>query len=107
MNDYMMTAACYKDMLKRGKIDKGTGEKNIRIYEFLAACDGDDICRLVDSGAFNNIIKAFIETAVKDAKLDEEIGEKVLSQLHYIFDEKTAKEVLEIKEKQQWEEITL
>lgn len=58
-------------------------------------------------GAFNDIIKAFIETAVKDAKLDEDIGENILSQLHYIFDEKTAKEVLEIKEKQQWEEITL
>lgn len=107
MDDYMMTGQCYKDMVKRGQIDKETGEKNIRIYEFLAACDNDDLCRLVDSGAFNGIIEAFIETAVKDAKLDEEIGENILSQLHYIFDEKTAKEVLEIKEKQQWEEITL
>lgn len=46
MNGYMMMGQCYKDMVKRGKIDKETGEKNIRIYEFLANCDSDDICRL-------------------------------------------------------------
>lgn len=95
MNDYMMIADSYRDMAKKGRIDEDIAEKNVRIYEFLATCGSDDICRMVDSAAFNDVIKAFVKTAVKDAGIDENIGGKILNQLRYIFDEKTAKEVLE------------
>ena len=80
---------------EKGKVDKEDAEKEIRIYEFLSTCDSDDICRMVDSTAFNEIIRAYLKMAVKTADIDEDIQEKVINQLRWIFDEKQAKEVLE------------
>ena len=50
---------------------------------------------MVDSSAFNDIIRAFVEMAVKNADIDEDAREKVVGQLRWLFDEKMAKEVLE------------
>lgn len=94
MNGYTMMADNYRHLMEQGKIDKKTAEKEIRIYDFLATCDSDDICRMVDSSAFNDIIRAFLKMAVKNADIDEEAQDKVLAQLRWIFDEKQAKEVL-------------
>ena len=55
----------------------------------------DDKCRLVDSGAFNDIIRAFLKMAVTNADIGEEAQTKVLEQLRWIFDEKQAKEIME------------
>ena len=82
MNGYEIMAASYRQMVKQGRIDKETADKEIRIYDFLATCDTEDICRMVDSSAFNDIIKAFVETAVKNADIDEDAGKKVVAQLH-------------------------
>lgn len=49
----------------------------------------------VDSSAFNDIIRAFVEMAVKNADIDEDSRNKVVGQLRWLFDEKMAKEVLE------------
>ncbi len=81
--------------MNEGKIDKGIAEKSIRIYEFLGTCDIDDLCRMVDSSAFNDIIRAFLKMAVENAGINEKAKEKVIGQLFWIFDEKTAKEVWE------------
>lgn len=94
MNGYEIMAASYRQMVKQGRIDKETADKEIRIYDFLATCDIEDICRMVDSSAFNDIIKAFVETAVKNAILTR-MQEKVVAQLCYLFDEKTARQVLD------------
>lgn len=85
----------YKKLMDKGKLDKEDAEKEIRIYEFLSTCDIDDICRIVDSTAFNDIIRAYLKMTVKTADIDEEIQEKVMNQLRRIFEEKQAKEVLE------------
>ena len=61
MNGYEIVADSYRQMAKQGRIDKETADKEIRIYDFLATCDTEDICRMVDSSAFNDIIKAFVE----------------------------------------------
>lgn len=95
MNEkYAMMAKSYKHLMEQGKIDKNTAEKEIRVYEFLSACNGDDICRLVNSAAFNAIIRAYLQVALKNADIDEKTQDKVLSQLSWMFDEMTAKEVL-------------
>lgn len=95
MNGYTMMAESYKKLMEQGKIDKETAEKEIRIYEFLATCDIDDFCRMVDSSAFNDIIKAFLKMSVENADIDEKSQDKVKNQLRWIFDEKSAKEVLQ------------
>lgn len=94
MNGYTMMADSYRELMNDGKIDKESAEKSIRIYEFLATCDKDDLCQMVDSSAFNDIIRAFLKMAVVNAELEEEQQDKVLNQIRWIFDEKSAKEVL-------------
>lgn len=94
MNGYTMLAESYKKLMNEGKVEKEVAEKHIRIYEFLATCDIDDLCIMVDSSAFNDIIRAFLKMAVKNADIDEEAQDKLLNQLRWIFDEKQAKEVL-------------
>jgi hypothetical protein len=94
MNKYAMTAESYKVLMERGKIDKTIAEKTIRIYDFLAACDSDDICQLVDSSAFNDIIRAYLQLAIANSSLDEESRDRVTDQLYWLLDTKQAKEVL-------------
>lgn len=50
---------------------------------------------MVDSSAFNDIIRAYLKMAVQSADIDEDTREKVVGQLRWLFDEKTAKQVLE------------
>lgn len=95
MNGYEMMADSYRQLVKQGKIDKEIADMEIRVYDFLATCDSDDLCRMVDSSAFNDIIRAYLKMAVQSADIDEDAREKVVGQLRWLFDEKTAKEVLE------------
>ena len=95
MNGYEMMADSYRQLVKQGKIDKETADREIRVYDFLTTCNSDDLCRMVDSSAFNDIIRAYLKMAVQSADIDEDAREKVVGQLRWLFDEKTAKQVLE------------
>ena len=95
MNGYTLMAESYRKLMNEGKIEKEIAEKEIRIYEFLATCDVDDFCNMVDSSAFNDIIRAFLKMAVDNANIDEKSKGKVISQLRWIFSEKSAKEILQ------------
>ena len=95
MNGFTMMSDSYKKLMEQGKITKEIAEKEIRIYDFLTTCTADDFCRMIDSSAFNDIIRAFVKMAVINADIGEENQEKVTNQLRWIFDEKSAREVLE------------
>ena len=94
MNGYKMIADDYKKMIEDRCVAKEEVEKEIRIYEFLATCDIDDFCIMVDSSAFNDIIRAFLKLVLNNANIDEKARESALNELRWIFDGKSAREVL-------------
>lgn len=94
MNGFSVMADSYRMLVKQGKVTEKQVKRDIEIYDFLATCNNDDFCRMVDSSAFNNIIIAFLKKAVKGAGLDIH-EEKLVVELRYLFDGMTAKEVLQ------------
>lgn len=90
MNGFKIMADSYRKLAEQG-VDV---EKEIKIYDFLSTCDEDDKCIMVDSSAFNDIIRAYVKMAVDNAEIGDKEKEKVLGQLRWIFDEKQASEVL-------------
>ena len=95
MNGYEMMADSYKKAIEQGKMSKEVADPEIRIYEFLSTCSQDDIYRLVNSSAFNDVMKAYMNKAIKNAELKKEDEDRVTNELRYLFDEKTAKEICE------------
>lgn len=95
MNGFKLMADSYIALVKRGELTEDEAKRDIEIYEFLATCNTDDFCRMVDSSAFNDIITAFLTKAVKNAGIDGQSQDKVINQLRWIFDGQTAKEVLQ------------
>jgi len=95
MNTYKMFAESYRLLQEQGKMPKEEAERNIRVYEFLSECEREDLCCLVDSGAFNAVIRAYCEKAMQGAKVDRETRNKVLREMGFLFDETNASEVCE------------
>ena len=95
MNGFKIIADSYRQLMEKGKIEREVAEKEIRVLDFLATCDTDDFCRMVDSAAFNDIIKGYVRLAAENAGIDKKAQQKVVDQCYWIFDMKTAKEVLE------------
>lgn len=99
MNGFKILSDSYKKLLEQGKIDKEEAQKEIRIYDFLGNCEDDDICRLYDSSAFNEITMCYVRRAVKELieedVIDDEQAKAVRNRVSLLFDEKTAKEVLD------------
>lgn len=85
MNGFKMIAETYKKL----------GEtRTAEIYEFISTCNKDDFCKMVDSSAFNDIIKAFLKKAINDAEIDEKSKDSVMNELKYLFNDTSAKDVL-------------
>lgn len=94
MNGFYIMADSYKSIVKRGEITEEQAKRSIEIYEFLATCNQDDFCQMVDSSVFNDIIRAFLKKAINGAELDEKSKDSVMNELRYLFDDLSAKEVL-------------
>ena len=97
MNGYKIMAESYRKFLEQepDKLDKDIAEKSIRAYEYLADCSEEDLCILIDSGAFNNIIGAFLKVTMKNIGLDRKTENRARAELEDIFDMKTCMEVLD------------
>ena len=99
MNGYELMSNSYRKAAEEGKISKGTAEKECRIFDFLATCEEEDICRLFDSSAFNEIAKSYLRIALKELVAEETVTEEqakaVKNRFSLLFDEKQAKDVCE------------
>ena len=95
MNGYEIMSDSYKSLVKRGQLTEEEAAPKIRIYDFLSGCSKADICSLVDSSAFNDIICAYAKQACKDAELTEEQINKVELALIRLLDSASVRKLLE------------
>ena len=98
MNGFKVMADSYRKAAEEGKISKDQAEKDCRIYDFLATCDEDDICKLFDSSAFNDIAKSYMRLAVNElvaeGEIEEDQGRAIRNRFSLLFSEKKASEVI-------------
>lgn len=96
MNGYELMAESYRTAAGNGQIPTDEAEQKARIYDLLASLDDEDLFTMIDSTAFNDIIRAYCRLALKQAGIDDETSDSVMSEFRFIFSEKTAKEVCNI-----------
>ena len=95
MNGYQMIADSYRTLLEREKdIDRASIESKIKALDFLATATEEERLELFNSGAFNEVLKAYTEVTLKNCKLDDDTIRQVMGELNYTLDMMTAKEVL-------------
>ena len=98
MNGYQLMAESYRKAYEENKVFKEEAERKIKVFEFLANCDEEDICNLFDSTAFNDIAVSYLRLAVSELinenVIDEEQGRKIRNRYRLLFDEKRAYEVI-------------
>ena len=97
MDGFKIMSESYRKAAEKGMITKEQADKDCRIYDFLGACDEEDIYTLFDSSAFNEIAKSYMRIAVKElveeGTLEEEQAQAVRNRFSLLFDEKKAAEV--------------
>lgn len=94
MNGYKALADNYRKLATRGMIDQQTAEAEARVLDFLATCDKTDMCRMVNSSAFNDIIRAYMNAALVKAEISKEAQKKVQNEMYNIFDLYSASQIL-------------
>lgn len=63
-NTFRIMANSYRAEMEKGTMSEEEAAPEIRIYDFLATCNEKDFERLVDTGAFNEIMRAYAERAL-------------------------------------------
>ncbi len=94
MKDYKAIADSYKYLVAQGKLTQEQAEAEIKIYNFLASCTEDDLCRLINTGAFNSIMWSYVSEACKDAELAQDDIDNVEASLSHLLDTKMAEEIV-------------
>ena len=99
MNGYQIMSDSYRKAAESGAITKEQADADCRIFDFLATCSDEDICRLFDSSAFNDIAKSYLRLAVKElvgeGTITEDQGQAVRNRFSLLFDEKKAGEIID------------
>lgn len=102
MNGFQLMAAIIRKQIEDGTIKEEAhieeARKEIRVNEFLATCDDDDLCRLFDSAAFNRFALAYLFVTVHELKeegiIDEEQADTIQARYKDQFEDFSAGQVL-------------
>lgn len=95
MNGYKILLESYKEMLNNPNIaNKDSIHAEIKALEPFVDRTEEEINRMFDSGAFNQILKAYCKEAMMNCGLNRDIISKVISDIEYLLDTKRANEIL-------------
>ncbi len=111
MNGYELLSMGYKNILENQKseLDKESVrelESKIKILEFFSECNIKDFCAMVDTSAFNEIIRAYVRFVI-DIPMDNKTIKILNERLRKMFNEVNASKVLKKYNKDYYEEHLL
>lgn len=90
---YMMLADAYKrHMAEEGETEEL--KRKVKIFEFLMDLEEEDIETLFDSGAFNEIAKAYTKKALDNTGQTLENRNAIVKELKFLFENRSASEIL-------------
>lgn len=94
MNGFQLLADSYRKLKAQcpGE-DNSDVDRQIKTLDFLAGCDDAEIYCLFDSGAFNDVLKAYCEKALLNCGIDEEDRRNVMREIRLLLSEKTASDI--------------
>ncbi|PBG46547.1 hypothetical protein BGU93_18560 [Clostridioides difficile] len=87
-------ADSYRKLVEAGELDKEVADKEIRIYDFLATCDSDDLCRMVVSSAFHDVLRAYLKQSVPPADIHVDASATEVCQPRSQFADTTTREAV-------------
>lgn len=95
MKTYEIVLRNYEQLIEQGKVKREEIQRELVVYDFLSKCSEDDLCIMVDSGAFDEFIKSYCLQALCNAELDLTTSGKLMRELHFALDTVRARELFE------------
>lgn len=98
MNGYEMTANSYREVIeKKGdtlpkEVVKHL-EQEIKVFDIMAKLNDKEIRMLFDTGAFNEIVKAYCKKAMEMHEMSKDEMSDIIGNLGYLFDTMRAVEM--------------
>lgn len=96
MVGYQMLLYAHKKVLEEDGpgVDREFIEAEIKALEPLAERTEQEVLRMFDCGAFNEVTKAYCRLAMQNCGLDKKITNDVLNEISYLFDTVRANEIM-------------
>lgn len=98
MKSYKILLDSYKQVLEScnesEKLDKAVIKAKIRSLEPFADRTEEEVVEMFDSGAFNDVLRAYCRVAMKNCNLSRKKTNEVLEELRWLLDTVGANEIL-------------
>ena len=96
MNGYEFSIAGYKQVLESGRtdIDREYIQAEIKALEPFACRTEQEIIKMFDSGAFNEVLKAYCKKAMENSGIDKEKIDDVMGEIKWLLDTVRAEEII-------------
>ena len=97
MNEYKMQIEMYRQVLAsdRTNIDRDCIEAEIRALEPFAERTEQEIAKMFNCGAFNDILKAYCRKAMQNCNVNSETVSNVMNEVKWLLDTVSANEIIE------------
>lgn len=96
MSYYKMVADQFREYLHSSSgitpEERAETERYIKALDFIDECNKQDQLKLIDTGAFDNVMKGYVAMAANRLKLTDDEKNALLTQMRILFDTVTAEE---------------
>ena len=96
MNNFQSDIESYKQILdsNRTDIDREYIKAEIKALEPFAERTEEEIIKMFDSGAFNEVMAAYCKKAMLNCKVDDETIDKVMSEIKWLLETEKASQII-------------